>query len=286
MKKSELFKIIEPLGFHPGKMLGQNFLIDDNMLDFIVRSANPQKNELVLEVGPGFGALTKRLIDFGSKVTAIEFDHRICDYLRKTFTTDNFTLIEGDVCKVNLEEILQGCEFRSIANLPYAVSSPFLGILLQLSKPPKEMIFMLQKETAERIAASPSSKAYSALSVRTQLIYDVKILRKVPPQVFYPQPKVESAIVQFVRKSQIPEIEFRKELELFTKLAFSQRRKKMIKALQTIYPKDILLDAFKSLNLKEDIRAEKLSVKQFIDLLKLSISSVYSDKAEVKETQI
>ena len=265
MKKKELLETLEGLGFFPGKLLGQNFLIDENMLDYIVRATNITPGENVLEVGPGFGVLTRRILKAGGKVTAVEFDHRICEYLRNEIKDENFTLIEGDACRVDFEEILgENCDFRSIANLPYSVSTPFLAKLLRLSQPPKEMIFMLQKEMGMRLAANIGTKNYGGLSVRTQALYDVKILKKVPPQVFHPEPGVDSAVVQFVLKSQPLKLEIRELFENLIKTAFTQRRKIMLKQVYRNFDKDKILSVYEELGINSNTRAEQLSPETFV----------------------
>ena len=118
MKKAELLKILEEYKFHPGRFLGQNFLLDQNLLAWIVRTVDPQPGELILEAGPGFGALTRGMLDAGAEVHAIEFDRRICDYLNKNMHDPNFHLVEGDACRVDLDEITGGRDFRAAANLP------------------------------------------------------------------------------------------------------------------------------------------------------------------------
>ena len=198
MNKQQLLAALESIGMRPGRGLGQNFLLDGNLLDAIVRLGKPQKGEIILEVGPGFGALTRRLLKTGAQVYAVEFDHRIAGYLRKNLPQENFHLTEADACRVNYQELLPpGEPFRAIANLPYSISTIFIARMLDLPDPPREMFFMLQREMGERLAAAPGTKEYGALSVRTQLRYTVKIEKLVPPEVFFPPPEVESAVVSF-----------------------------------------------------------------------------------------
>ncbi|UDQ97905.1 16S rRNA (adenine(1518)-N(6)/adenine(1519)-N(6))-dimethyltransferase RsmA [Lentisphaerota bacterium WC36G] len=267
MKKKDLLEYLEKNNFRPGKILGQNFLIDDNLLDFIIKATNPQENENILEVGPGFGALTRKLLASKANLTAIEFDHRICEYLRDNVKDDNFTLVEGDAVRVNVAEIYdKNTPFRAIANLPYSISSIFVARMLELENPPADMYFMLQKEMGLRLSAEYNTKDYGALSIRTQCYYDVKILRIVPPQVFHPAPEVESAIVAFYKKENALGYEERQLISKITKMVFSQRRKKMIKPLSSLYPKEDILATFKKLDIREDIRPGALTVTQFIDL--------------------
>lgn len=270
MNKSDLLKNLEKLNMRPGRGLGQNFLLDNNLLEFIARSANITPGEVVLEVGPGFGALTEKMVSAGYQVTAIEFDHRLADYLRKKFDgAENFRLIEADACKVNYDELFpQETTFRAIANLPYAISSVFIARILESSNLPVSMFFMLQKEMGERLAASPGSKAYGALSVRTQLYYDVTIDKIVPPQVFCPPPEVDSALVAFrlrdiTRLS--PQIE-----EIFTgvvRALFNQRRKQMGKVLGSyLGSKEKSLQILEECGFSAELRPDKLTVDDFIRL--------------------
>ena len=200
MNKKTLIAELEKLGMRPGRGLGQNFLLDGNLLDAIVRTAAPAAGEDILEVGPGFGALTERLLASGAKVTAIEYDRRLAGYLRDRFRdAENLRLVEADACKTDYRELFRGKPFRAIANLPYAISSVFIARMLELDEPPERMFFMLQREMGERLAAAPGSRDYGSLTVRAGFEYRVRIERIVPPEVFYPPPEVESALVEFSR---------------------------------------------------------------------------------------
>jgi len=272
MNKKELLATLESFGMRPGKILGQNFLIDNNLLEFIVRTAAPAKGEIILEAGPGFGALTRPLLESGAEVYAIEFDRRVCEYLRDNIKEANFHLVEGDACRVDIASIIpKGKSFRAIANLPYSISSIFVARLLELPEPPEQMVFMLQKEMAERLAAVPDTKDYGSLSVRAQQLYDVKILRKVPPQVFHPRPRVDSAIAGFtLRDSEnIPSFDLRMRLNGIAKVAFAQRRKKIFKPLAAVYGLGNVEQALEKLNISSLARSGELSVKQYEDLAKL-----------------
>ena len=221
----------------------------------------------ILETGPGFGVLTELMLAKGADVTAIEYDHRLADYLRKNFENNNFKLIEADACKVDLDELTASFgDYYAVANLPYAISSVFIARLLEVNNPPKRMVFMLQKEMGQRLAAVPGIKNYGSLSVRTQLLYDVKILRIVPPEVFYPPPKVDSAIVSFELKSELPSPKLVKHLSKLVKHAFEQRRKQMGKVLGKIYGREKIKQAFAELNMPLEIRPDKLTVNDFIKL--------------------
>lgn len=266
MNQSQLLKTLEKIGMRPGRGLGQNFLTDKNLLESIVRIANIQPGDRILEAGPGFGALTELMLQSGAKVTSIEFDHRIAEYLRENMVHPNFTLIEDDAVRVNLYALMGTEPFSSVANLPYSISSIFVTRLLELPNPPEKMVFMLQKEMAMRLAATPGVKNYGSLSVRTQLLYDVKIAKFVPPEVFTPPPEVDSAVAVFTLKDKLPEPRIARFLNGMVKVAFAQRRKQLGKVLGNNYGKEVIADAFAQLGIAHEIRPEKLTVDQFLEL--------------------
>ena len=269
MNKQELITTLESLGMRPGRGLGQNFLLDSNLLDWIVRKSGAAAGEKVLEVGPGFGALTERLINTGVELTAIEFDHRIAGYLRNKFAQyPNFKLIEADACKVIYRDIFpEGVKFRAIANLPYAISSVFIARMLECLNPPQSMFFMLQKEMGERLAATPGTKAYGALSVRTQLFYEVTVEKIVPPQVFCPPPEVDSALVSFrLRKNPLCDMDTADIVSWLVKMLFNQRRKQMGKVLGTIIGKEQAAAAMADAGFPLEVRPDKLTVADFVTL--------------------
>ena len=194
-------------------------------------------------------------------------DHRIAEYLRKNLPHERLHLIEDDACRVDFAQILpRDKPFRSIANLPYSISSIFLARLLELPTPPREMIFMLQREMADRLAAAPGCKAYGALSVRTQYDYQVRILRPVPPEVFFPPPEVDSAVVSFTRLPKEDNVQFRRHLGGVVKTAFAQRRKQMGKVLGANYGREKVEAAFAELNLPMEIRPDRVDVDTFAAL--------------------
>lgn len=267
MRKEELLTIFEQYDFHPSKTLGQNYLIDPNMLDFIVRTVAPQASEKILEVGPGFGVLTQKLIESGANVVAVEFDRRACDYLRNTLDASNFTLIESDALRIDFSELIDGDEnVRFIANLPYSISSPLIAKMTDLPVPPQYMFFMLQKEMAQRLAAKVGTSAYGALSVRAQALYDVSIIKTVPPEVFFPRPEVASALIQFERKAIYPDFELRSLLGRLTKTVFSQRRKKMLKLMATIIDKTVAEEALAECGISPQARAEEVDIETYLRL--------------------
>ena len=270
MNKKELLAELSKLDLRPGRGLGQNFLLDNNLLDFIVRTSGAKKGDNILEVGPGFGALTEKLLATNANVTAIEFDHRLAEYLRGKFP--QLRIIEKDACKVDYDALFPvGTPFSSVANLPYAVSSVFIAKLLAQANLPESMFFMLQKEMGERLAAKPGCKAYGALSVQCQVLYDVEIVRIVPPEVFYPAPEVDSAIVAFKRHNKFDlSVEARRTLTSFVKLVFTQRRKQMGKVLSRGgYKPESVEKAFAACGIIMEIRPDRVDPATFCALAKL-----------------
>ena len=267
MKKSELTALLSAIGLAPSRKLGQNFLIDDNFLDWLVRESGAAKGETIVEVGPGFGALTGRMLALGANVTAIEFDHRICEWLRSVLVPKGLRLVEGDACKINFSTLFPpGTPFRLISNLPYSAGTVVVAKLLDQETPPEEMIVMLQKEVAMRLAADAGDEEYGALSVRAKTVCEVEILRMVPPQLFHPKPEVDSCVLRMKRRADLPPAEFRTLLSQVVRLAFSQRRKKMIKQLSAVFGRETVEAAYREIGLSEDIRAERVTAAQFGEL--------------------
>lgn len=243
-------------------------MIDANLTEHIARVAKPQAGENIVEVGPGFGALTRELIKSGANVTSIEFDSRLAAYLRANLRAPNFSLIESDAMDIDYTQFSQDPNqpFRLVANLPYAISSPLIAKLLELPSPPEEILVLLQKETAERFAADVDTKSYGALSVRVQIVFDARYERTIPPEVFYPKPEVESALVSFKRLSSLPPLDERQNLSRLVKLAFSARRKKLVNTLASRYPKTLVKETLTQFDINPDARPEDLTPSEFLAL--------------------
>ena len=195
--------------------------------------------------------------------------------MRKKFAgKDNFTLIEADACKVDFDELFPaGTVYKAVANLPYAISSVFIAKMIECKNPPLSMFFMLQKEMGERLAANCGTKAYGALSVRTQLLYDVAIDKIVPPQVFCPPPEVDSALVSFKLRGQTAFSQ--EDLKTFSTLVralFNQRRKQLGKILGQLTGKDISSGLLEKCGFSAEIRPDKLTVTDYVKLAKEIIS--------------
>ena len=267
MKKNELTALLAALGVEPSRKLGQNFLVDETFLDWMVKESGAAPGEKIVEVGPGFGALTKRMLDLGAEVTAVEFDHRICEWLRSVLVPRGLKLIEGDACKLDLSAICgKGVPFRLISNLPYSAGTVVVAKLLESEHVPEEMIIMLQKEVAMRLAAGAGEEEYGALSVRAQVSFEVTPLRMVPPQLFHPRPEVDSCVLRMKKRLELPSYEFRRLLSQVVRLGFSQRRKKMVKQLASVFGWETVDRAYQALEIPEAVRAEQVSVEKFKQL--------------------
>lgn len=268
MKPSDIKRLLHQLDIKPSRKLGQNFLIDGNTLQLIVQAADPNPDRLTLEIGPGTGVLTEALLAAGCQhLLAIEYDARLAAYLRERFADEpRLRLIQDDACRVDYTALTEGVPYDCVANLPYAVSTVVIGTLLESANRPRRLCVLLQREMAERLAASPPGKIYGSLSVRAQACYDVEIVRIVPPTVFLPPPEVDSAIVTFQLRDDAPSADTYKAFASLVKRAFSQRRKKMSKLLRQDFPREAISDAMQTIGIQDNARAEEVTVDQFREL--------------------
>jgi 16S rRNA (adenine1518-N6/adenine1519-N6)-dimethyltransferase len=219
---------LDPLGRSPLRSLSQNFLIDPNLLRAIVEAGGVTAGARVLEVGPGPGTLTAELLAAGAHVLAVELDRDLCAYLRKTFADDPFELLEGDAVRTPPELPPPG-GWRVVANLPYAITSPFLARLVDWHPMVDRAVLMVQREVAERVCAGPGGRDRSSLGVFLQRYYECHVERIVPPTVFLPPPKVHSAVLGLVRRE--PGRAPRQAFERLLRAAFGQRRKMLRRSL-------------------------------------------------------
>ncbi len=247
----------------PRKRFGQNFLKDNAILEMIINAIAPQKTDLMVEIGPGLGALTYRLLPFLPLLHVIELDRDLAANLKKNTTSHELVIHQGDVLKFDFQKILNETneKIRIVGNLPYNISTPLLFHLMPFSQKVKDQHFMLQKEVVERMVAEPGSKTYGRLSIMLQWQYHLEMLFVVPPSAFTPQPKVDSAIVRMVPHSQPIECDIQK-LEKTVTQAFSQRRKILRNTLAPLFHENDLIDS----GIDPSKRPEDISVEQFISL--------------------
>ena len=268
MNKSELLALLERLELHPSRRLGQNFLIDPNMLDSLVRSANVTEGDRVLEIGPGTGTLTERMLSVGACVQAVELDHRLAGYLRdERFKDDKlFSLTEADACRLDLDALMGDEPFRCVANLPYSCSSQLLASLTSMANQPQDIHVLLQKEMADRLTAKAGTKEYGVLTVRLGLLYEITIVKTIPKNVFFPPPEVVSAFVRMRLRPKRPPRDVMASVSHVAGLAFGQRRKKTCRMLEPEYGAERVAAAFAAASLTEDVRADAITPQAYVRL--------------------
>ena len=243
------------------KRFGQNFLTDQSIITSLIDAINPKTEEIIVEIGPGLGALTKPLLKKINHLHVVEIDRDIVGWMQNEYAKNTVTIHNVDALKFNFATL--GKDIRVVGNLPYNISTPILFHLLDNLAQISDMHFMLQKEVVERMVAQPSTPAYGRLSVMLQYHLVMEYLITVPPEAFEPAPKVESAFVRCVPHAALPFVA--KDEALFAKIvlaAFGQRRKTIRNTL-----KDFLSDIdFEQLQISSQLRAENLSVKDFVDI--------------------
>ena len=271
-------EILDKYGFSFKKSLGQNFLIDPNILRNIVSHANLTKKTGVIEVGPGIGALTEHIARSAGKVVAFEIDGRLLPVLEDTLSPyDNVTVVHQDILEADLTQVMADhfADYEDVvvvANLPYYVTTPIIMKFLLGKVPISGMVIMMQKEVADRITAVPGTKAYGSLSIAIQYYMDAEVSMIVPKTVFMPQPNVESAVLRLTRKEVAPaEVIDEDFLFQVSKGSFIQRRKTIFNNLQTSLPdgkakKEQILQAFDKAGIEPGRRGETLSIQEFANL--------------------
>ncbi len=241
------------------KRFGQNFLTDQSIISSLINAINPLQNQLIIEIGPGLGALTKPLLKKINHLHVVEIDRDIVSWMQNEYSSAVVTIHNIDALKFDFTTF--GENLRVVGNLPYNISTPILFHLLDNVSHITDMHFMLQKEVVERMVASPSTPAYGRLSVMLQYHLAMEYLFTVPPEAFEPAPKVESAFVRCVPHAILPFVA--KDQKHFAKIvmaAFGQRRKTLRNTL-----KGLLDDVgFTALGINPQLRAENLSVSQFV----------------------
>ena len=265
MKLSEIDATLREIRVSPVKTLGQNFLHDRNLAQWIVGRAGLSAEDYVVEVGPGLGALTEFALASGARVLAIEKDARLADFLRRRFPSDRLEVIHADALDFDVRALFAQPRVKFLGNLPYNISSQLLLKFVRYPSPISLFLCMLQKEMARRLSAAPRSSDYGALTLIVQLHYRAEYLRTVPASVFLPQPEVDSAFVGLTPREprELPE----HDAELFTKLVklgFSQRRKQLQKLLRAEVPD--WAGAAEACGITATARAEELSLEQWIAL--------------------
>ena len=262
--------ILKKYGLRANKKLGQNFLINEEIINQIIEKANVNKNDTIIEIGPGLGSLTAKLLENANKVIAIELDSNMSNILKERFCLyDNFELIEKDVLKVDLNEIVEKYDsVKVVANLPYYITTPIIMKLLEERLKLKSITVMVQKEVGERFCAVPNSKEYGAITISINYYTKPEIIIDVPKENFEPMPEVDSCVIKLdVRK--VPPVELKNEKDFFNliKAGFSQRRKTINNSIASMgISKEKIKNVLEKLGIDSKLRAENLTMEQFADI--------------------
>lgn len=268
--------LMKKYGITANKNLGQNFLIDESVIIDACDSANINKEDLVIEIGPGLGTLTKYILERAGKVICVELDERMIDILKERFFLyENFEIINEDILKVDLHKLIKEEKngniknVKIVANLPYYITTPIIMKLLEERLDLQSITVMVQKEVAERLIAVPGEKFTGAITYSVYYYADSENVRIVDKSSFIPEPSVESEVINLkIREN--PPVNVNNE-ELFFKLikiAFMQRRKTLVNSLSNsgFIEKNKIIEILEKLNINENIRAEKLSIQDFANI--------------------
>lgn len=261
--------------FRPRKQFGQHWLKDERILDQIIIAAELTENDHILEIGPGTGILTTRLLSEVSALVAVEIDRDLCKKLVHKFgDRDNFLLAQGDFLQLDLELLLKNFpKFQNpnkvVANIPYNITGPILEKLLGKIATPalqqyESIILLVQKEVGERLVAVPGTKAFGALSIRVQYLASCELICDVPARSFYPPPKVDSVVIRLCPRTVVNPVDNPPQLETLIKLGFASRRKMLRNNLKSIINTNDLNQLLEKLNFNSQCRAEDLSLENWI----------------------
>lgn len=233
-RSSELRAALAERGIHPSRALGQNFLVDENIIRIIADAATLEGTETVLEIGPGAGALTEALLSRAKRVIAIEKDHRLAAWLRERFAQGpRLEIMEADALDVDLESIFKGGCRALVSNLPYSAGTRILVETIHADSKPARIVATVQTEVAGRVLSLPGGDDYGLLSVWVQRLYQAEIIRRIPGSCFWPAPEVESSVLRLTLRDQpLARVESMDTFTSVTRFFFGQRRKQMQKILQ------------------------------------------------------
>jgi len=261
--RSEVVRLLSEHGLSPSRALGQNFVVDPNVVERIARLAGVGPGDRVLEIGAGLGSLTVALAGTGADVLALELDGRLLPLLRERVEPLGVRVEQADAMSCEWAALLEPPEgWVLVANLPYNIATPLLLDLLRGVPAIGRMLVMVQREAGDRLAAAPRAEAYGAVSVRVAYFAETSVLGRVPPSVFVPRPKVESVLVELRRRSRPavdPAAASYDEIDRVVRAAFATRRKMLRRALAGVVPEE----AFSRAGVEPTARAEELSVEDF-----------------------
>ena len=267
-QKEVTLHILKRFGIRMSKKLGQNFLIDEHVVNNIVAAAGIQPGDAVLEIGPGIGTLTQGLAEAGANVTAVEIDRRLLEVLSKTLEGyENIRVVHGDILRIDIAETMGVPKYKVVANLPYYITTPIIMGLLEAHMPIDVLVTMVQKEVAQRMVATPGTKDYGSLSVAVQYYTKAEIMFIVKPDSFIPPPSVESAVIRCTVLDKPPVDVNEKIFFRVVKAAFAQRRKTLLNTLKTTgVPAETLKTILDAAGIDGTRRGETLSLDEFAAL--------------------
>ena len=256
-------EILSHLKIVPSKKLGQNFLLDKNMANSIVKNLDCQAEEVIIEIGAGLGALSDYLVDIAHHLILIEYDSRLVSFLKKRFRgKQSVKVIHTDATKISPLDLGVSGNFKLIGNFPYSCGSQILSCFLQESKT-QRAVCMFQKEFANRLVACPKTKDYGAITLLVNRFWNCEIIKKVSPSLFFPRPKVDSVVVSFSPRFEYLERSCPDLFSSLVKKGFSQRRKKLKNLLPSF---SRWQDLTHHLQVYDSVRAEELNLEQWLDL--------------------
>lgn len=269
-------EIINKYSFAFQKKFGQNFLIDSNVLESIIRGAEITKDDFVLEIGPGIGTMTQYLCEAARQVVAVEIDKMLIPILEDTLSEyDNVEVINQDVLKVDIKSLAEeknnGKPIKVVANLPYYITTPIIMGLFESGVPIDSITIMVQKEVADRMQTGPGSKDYGALSLAVQFYATAKVILNVSATCFMPRPNVDSAVIKLTRHKE-PTVNVADEKLMFKiiRASFNQRRKTLVNGLKNSpelsFSKEQIVKAMEKIGKPETIRGEALTLEEFAEL--------------------
>ena len=276
--------ILRKYGIHANKNLGQNFLIDENVVEKIIEEAKIEKEDLVIEIGPGLGTLTSQLLRKAGKVIAIELDERMITILKDRFQLyENFELVNEDVLKVDIHQLIERSlnqdikRAKIVANLPYYITTPIIMKLLEEKLNIETITVMIQKEVADRLTEIPGGKNTGAITYAVYYYAEAKKVIDVPCTSFVPEPSVASKVIQLKIRNEPPVVVAEKDLMFqIIKYAFMQRRKTFVNALENskiFKSKAEIIEILKKLDKNEKVRGESLSLEDYANITQLVIKS-------------
>ena len=261
--------LLNQYGLKAKKKFGQNFLINNEIINQIIEKSGITQEDIVLEIGPGLGTLTKELIKNSKRVIAVELDEDMCDILHNRFNEDNLEIINQDILKMDLNEITDKYgSIKVVANLPYYITTPIIMKLLEEKYNIDSITVMVQKEVGERLCSTSNDRENSSITISVNYYAKPKIIIDVPKENFLPSPEVDSCVIKLdVLKTPPVDVKDEKILFKIVKNAFSQRRKTILNSLSSgEYSKEQIKTALEKLGLNEKLRAEDLSIQDYANI--------------------